>query len=128
MYIFIAEEGEVISWGDNKYGQLGLGISDALVTTPHIIKTTLFEDNKVCNLQSGWTHMIAMTGMWKSLVGLLYGHGKSLFGEAGFQAIASVCSNQHYPHRSRHTSLKKNSLKALNFVMKTLEAKRFLPI
>jgi len=59
---FIIECGKIICWGDNKYGQLATSPEQSKhISDPYIIPTTLF-DGKVTDIQSGWTHMIAITG------------------------------------------------------------------
>ena len=59
---FILDCGKIICWGDNKYGQLTTPPEQSkYISDPYIIPTTLF-DGKVTDIQSGWTHMIAITG------------------------------------------------------------------
>ena len=56
--------GEVICWGENNYGQLAISPDESKeVTTPYIIPGTLFE-GKVMDIQTGWTHVIAVTGIF----------------------------------------------------------------
>ena len=54
----ITEKGEVFSWGNNDYGQLGLGHNNHC-NTPQLVE--FFNEKQIKNIISGSNHVLAMT-------------------------------------------------------------------
>ena len=54
--------GEIICWGENNYGQLSLS-PDVIkvIVDPYIVNMQHFE-GRVIDVQTGWTHVLALTG------------------------------------------------------------------
>ena len=55
--------GDVFLWGSNKYGQLTT--NDCFSTYPALLKRSLLEGEGVTHVWSGWTHLVAKTGVAK---------------------------------------------------------------
>ena len=59
----ISDTGQLIVWGDNKHGQLAMDPDLKPVQhEPVIVPEHLFEKEKIVQVYSGWTHMLALTG------------------------------------------------------------------
>lgn len=61
----ISDKGQVFVWGCNKYGQCTQ--SPEVITqvnTPYMVNQEMFNNRKVVAVKSGWTHVIAQTGMF----------------------------------------------------------------
>ncbi|CAC5424260.1 SERGEF [Mytilus coruscus] len=75
-YFFSAltDHGEIISLGDNTYGQLS---TDKVIQQPYLVPATFFK-GKVTDIQAGWTHMLALTDQRK-----IYSWGRGNYGQLG---------------------------------------------
>jgi hypothetical protein len=64
-YFDIPEKGQVYVWGCNKYGQCTQS-PDVIsqVNTPHMVNQEMFKNQKVVVVKSGWTHLVAQTGLF----------------------------------------------------------------
>uniref|UniRef100_A0A8D0ALA4 HECT and RLD domain containing E3 ubiquitin protein ligase 4 n=1 Tax=Sander lucioperca TaxID=283035 RepID=A0A8D0ALA4_SANLU len=68
--------GEVFSWGQNRYGQLGLGINGQSIPTPQIIQS--LQGIPFAQISAGGAHSFALT-----LSGAVFGWGCNKFGQLG---------------------------------------------
>uniref|UniRef100_A0AAQ5ZXY8 HECT domain-containing protein n=1 Tax=Amphiprion ocellaris TaxID=80972 RepID=A0AAQ5ZXY8_AMPOC len=66
----------VFSWGQNRYGQLGLGINGQNVSTPQIIQS--LQGIPFAQISAGGAHSFALT-----LSGAVFGWGRNKFGQLG---------------------------------------------
>lgn len=57
----VAGNGHLFVWGSNKHGQLAA--TDIFLPRPSVVKPTLLGGRKVSHLWSGWTHVVAQTGV-----------------------------------------------------------------
>lgn len=53
-------------WGSNKYGQMAT--NDCFSTYPALLNRSLLDGEAVTHVWSGWTHLVAKTGMAKIIV------------------------------------------------------------
>ncbi|XP_038037047.1 probable E3 ubiquitin-protein ligase HERC4 isoform X3 [Anas acuta] len=67
---------EVFSWGQNKYGQLGLGYEYKKQNSPHVIKSLL--GIPFAQIAAGGAHSFVLT-----LSGAIFGWGRNKFGQLG---------------------------------------------
>lgn len=58
--VLCAGDGDLFLWGSNKHGQLTT--LDPFLTCPTLLKRSLLDGEKVLNVWSGWTHIVAQTG------------------------------------------------------------------
>ncbi|XP_030626975.1 probable E3 ubiquitin-protein ligase HERC4 [Chanos chanos] len=72
----LSRDGQIFSWGQNKYGQLGLGIKGPNVMTPQVIQSLL--GIPFAQVSSGGAHSFALT-----LSGAVFGWGCNKFGQLG---------------------------------------------
>lgn len=75
-YLFPVTGGQVFSWGQNQYGQLGLGINGPSISTPQIIQS--LQGIPFAQLSAGGAHSFALT-----LSGAVFGWGRNKFGQLG---------------------------------------------
>uniref|UniRef100_A0A8C3AT06 HECT and RLD domain containing E3 ubiquitin protein ligase 4 n=1 Tax=Cyclopterus lumpus TaxID=8103 RepID=A0A8C3AT06_CYCLU len=68
--------GHVFSWGQNQYGQLGLGIDGQSISTPQIIQS--LQGIPFNQISAGGAHSFALT-----LSGAVFGWGRNKFGQLG---------------------------------------------
>ena len=55
-------------WGDNKHGQCCLDPgTDPIVSKPRLIPREMFDNKAIVELRSGWTHLLAETGIKKCI-------------------------------------------------------------
>ena len=53
----------MVAWGDNKHGQLALDPQTTqTVFEPRIVPQQCFRSEKITDILSGWTHLLAVTG------------------------------------------------------------------
>ncbi|KAI2558967.1 secretion regulating guanine nucleotide exchange factor [Homo sapiens] len=57
----LTDAGEVYVWGSNKHGQLAN--EAAFLPVPQKIEAHCFQNEKVTAIWSGWTHLVAQTGL-----------------------------------------------------------------
>ncbi|CAG2107003.1 unnamed protein product, partial [Medioppia subpectinata] len=67
--------GQLYAWGENTYGQLGIG---SFETTPTPVVITAFTKKRVVDITCGNRHTLALTSD-----GLVYGWGRNTFGQIG---------------------------------------------
>lgn len=68
--------GQVFSWGQNRYGQLGLGINGQSIPAPQIIQS--LQGIPFAQISAGGAHSFALT-----LSGAVFGWGRNKFGQLG---------------------------------------------
>lgn len=76
VYFFLQTGSEVFSWGQNKYGQLGLGYEYKKQTSPQVIKSLL--GIPFAQIAAGGAHSLVLT-----LSGAIFGWGRNKFGQLG---------------------------------------------
>lgn len=76
VYFFLQTGSEVFSWGQNKYGQLGLGYEYKKQTSPQVIKSLL--GIPFAQIAAGGAHSFVLT-----LSGAIFGWGRNKFGQLG---------------------------------------------
>lgn len=74
--LFLNIGGKVFSWGQNRYGQLGLGTSGQSIATPQIIHS--LQGIPFAQISAGGAHSFALT-----LSGAVFGWGRNKFGQLG---------------------------------------------
>lgn len=74
--LFLFLGGQVFSWGQNRYGQLGLGINGQSISTPQIIQS--LQGIPFAQISAGGAHSFALT-----LSGAVFGWGRNKFGQLG---------------------------------------------
>ncbi|XP_063047735.1 probable E3 ubiquitin-protein ligase HERC4 isoform X1 [Engraulis encrasicolus] len=72
----LAKGGQVFSWGQNKYGQLGLGMVGASVPAPQLMAS--LQGIPFSQLAAGGAHSFAL-----STSGAVFGWGRNKFGQLG---------------------------------------------
>ncbi|XP_051503790.1 probable E3 ubiquitin-protein ligase HERC4 isoform X3 [Myxocyprinus asiaticus] len=72
----LARGGQIFSWGQNKYGQLGLGTQGACVSTPQVIQS--LQGVPFRQISAGGAHSFGLT-----LSGAVFGWGRNKFGQLG---------------------------------------------
>lgn len=68
--------GKVFSWGQNRYGQLGLGTSGQSIATPQVIQS--LQGIPFAQISAGGAHSFALT-----VSGAVFGWGRNKFGQLG---------------------------------------------
>uniref|UniRef100_A0A671LU18 Probable E3 ubiquitin-protein ligase HERC4 n=1 Tax=Sinocyclocheilus anshuiensis TaxID=1608454 RepID=A0A671LU18_9TELE len=68
--------GQIFSWGQNKYGQLGLGMQGASVSSPQVIQS--LQGVPFAQISAGGAHSFGLT-----LSGAVFGWGRNKFGQLG---------------------------------------------
>lgn len=72
----LSKASEVFCWGQNKYGQLGLGTDCKKQTSPQLIKSLL--GIPFMQVAAGGAHSFVLT-----LSGAIFGWGRNKFGQLG---------------------------------------------
>uniref|UniRef100_A0A674PBJ8 HECT and RLD domain containing E3 ubiquitin protein ligase 4 n=1 Tax=Takifugu rubripes TaxID=31033 RepID=A0A674PBJ8_TAKRU len=72
----LSKGGQVFSWGQNQFGQLGLGMHGSSISTPQIIQS--LQGIPFAQLSAGGAHSFAIT-----LSGAVFGWGRNKFGQLG---------------------------------------------
>ncbi|XP_063291143.1 probable E3 ubiquitin-protein ligase HERC4 isoform X2 [Pelobates fuscus] len=72
----LSKQSEIYSWGQNRYGQLGLGYEQKNETAPRLIKSLL--GIPFLQIATGGAHSFALT-----LSGAIFGWGRNKFGQLG---------------------------------------------
>lgn len=78
--------GQVFSWGQNQFGQLGLGMQGPSISTPQIIQS--LQGIPFAQLSAGGAHSFAIT-----LSGAVFGWGRNKFGQLGLNDTNGGCSD-----------------------------------
>lgn len=68
--------GQIFSWGQNRYGQLGLGLTGQSIATPQAVQS--LQAIPFAQLAAGGAHSFALT-----LSGAVFGWGRNKFGQLG---------------------------------------------
>lgn len=74
--IFLCVGGHVFSWGQNQFGQLGLGMHGSSISTPQLMQS--LQGIPFAQLSAGGAHSFAIT-----LSGAVFGWGRNKFGQLG---------------------------------------------
>ncbi|XP_028323711.1 probable E3 ubiquitin-protein ligase HERC4 [Gouania willdenowi] len=82
----LSKGGQVYSWGQNRYGQLGLGLNGQSVSTPQPIQS--LQGIPFAQITAGGAHSFALT-----LSGAVFGWGCNKFGQLGLNDM----NDHHYP-------------------------------
>ncbi|XP_058652550.1 probable E3 ubiquitin-protein ligase HERC4 isoform X5 [Onychostoma macrolepis] len=72
----LARGGQLFSWGQNKYGQLGLRMQGASVSSPQVIQS--LQGVPFAQISAGGAHSFGLT-----LSGAVFGWGRNKFGQLG---------------------------------------------
>ncbi|KAM4573325.1 secretion-regulating guanine nucleotide exchange factor [Odontesthes bonariensis] len=80
--VCLTGEGDLFLWGSNKHGQLTT--SEPFLPSPTLLRRSLLSGEKVVNVWSGWTHIVAQTES-----GRVFTWGRGDYGQLGQQASAS---------------------------------------
>uniref|UniRef100_A0A671XKK8 HECT and RLD domain containing E3 ubiquitin protein ligase 4 n=1 Tax=Sparus aurata TaxID=8175 RepID=A0A671XKK8_SPAAU len=80
----LSRGGQVFSWGQNRYGQLGLGINGQSISTPQIIQS--LQGIPFAQISAGGAHSFALT-----LSGAVFGWGRNKFGQLGLNDTNDRC-------------------------------------
>uniref|UniRef100_A0A8C1EYU2 HECT and RLD domain containing E3 ubiquitin protein ligase 4 n=1 Tax=Cyprinus carpio carpio TaxID=630221 RepID=A0A8C1EYU2_CYPCA len=76
----------IFSWGQNKYGQLGLGMQGAGVSSPQVVQS--LQGVPFAQISAGGSHSFGLT-----LSGAVFGWGSNKFGQLGL----SDNDDRHFP-------------------------------
>ncbi|KAM9365582.1 putative E3 ubiquitin-protein ligase HERC4 isoform 2-T2 [Pholidichthys leucotaenia] len=82
----LSRGGQVFSWGQNRYGQLGLGIKGQSISTPQIIQS--LQGIPFAQIAAGGAHSFALT-----VSGAVFGWGRNNFGQLGL----NDCTDRYFP-------------------------------
>uniref|UniRef100_A0A3Q1ID58 HECT domain-containing protein n=1 Tax=Anabas testudineus TaxID=64144 RepID=A0A3Q1ID58_ANATE len=82
----LSRGGQVYSWGQNRYGQLGLGTSGQSIATPQIIQS--LQGIPFAQISAGGAHSFALT-----VSGAVFGWGRNKFGQLGLNDT----NDRHFP-------------------------------
>uniref|UniRef100_A0A8C1TXP5 HECT and RLD domain containing E3 ubiquitin protein ligase 4 n=1 Tax=Cyprinus carpio TaxID=7962 RepID=A0A8C1TXP5_CYPCA len=82
----LARGGQIFSWGQNKYGQLGLGMQVAGVSSPQVVQS--LQGVPFAQISAGGSHSFGLT-----LSGAVFGWGSNKFGQLGL----SDNDDRHFP-------------------------------
>ncbi|XP_026221881.1 secretion-regulating guanine nucleotide exchange factor [Anabas testudineus] len=74
--VCLTEDGDLFLWGSNKHGQLTT--TDPFLSSPTLLKRSLLSGEKVMNVWSGWTHIVAQTES-----GRVFTWGRGDYGQLG---------------------------------------------
>ncbi|XP_061577676.1 secretion-regulating guanine nucleotide exchange factor [Cololabis saira] len=74
--VCLTEEGDLFMWGSNKHGQLTT--TEPFLPSPTLMRRALLNGEKVMNVWSGWTHIIAQTES-----GAVFTWGRGDYGQLG---------------------------------------------
>ncbi|KAM4733398.1 secretion-regulating guanine nucleotide exchange factor [Anableps anableps] len=80
--VCLTEEGELFLWGGNKHGQLAT--AEPFLPSPRLLNRSLLKGEKVMNVCSGWTHIVAQTES-----GRVFTWGRGDYGQLGRPASVS---------------------------------------
>uniref|UniRef100_A0A4W4EVG6 HECT domain-containing protein n=1 Tax=Electrophorus electricus TaxID=8005 RepID=A0A4W4EVG6_ELEEL len=80
----LSRKGQIFSWGQNRYGQLGLGKEGNGVSTPQVIQSLL--GIPFAQIAAGGAHSFGLT-----LSGAVFGWGRNKFGQLGLNDDKDRC-------------------------------------
>uniref|UniRef100_A0A8B9KVT5 HECT and RLD domain containing E3 ubiquitin protein ligase 4 n=1 Tax=Astyanax mexicanus TaxID=7994 RepID=A0A8B9KVT5_ASTMX len=81
----LSRRGQIFSWGQNKYGQLGLGKEGPSVLTPQLVQSLL--GIPFAQISAGGAHSFGLT-----LSGAVFGWGRNKFGQLGLNDNSDRCA------------------------------------
>ncbi|XP_060635606.2 E3 ISG15--protein ligase HERC5-like [Anolis sagrei] len=84
----LSEGGELFAWGQNEYGQLGLGRKSSTTGEPQLVWP--LESVPLAQIAAGSSHSMAL-----SLSGTVFSWGKNAFGQLGLGDTADRCFPMH---------------------------------
>lgn len=64
------EVGDLFLWGSNRHGQLTSG--ESFLPKPVLLDHTLLDRERVTDIWSGWTHLVAKTGEITKMILQMY--------------------------------------------------------
>ncbi|GAA6221452.1 secretion-regulating guanine nucleotide exchange factor isoform X1 [Lates japonicus] len=85
--VCLTGDGDLFLWGGNKHGQLAT--TEPFLSSPSLLKRSLLDGEKVLNVWSGWTHVIAQTES-----GRVFTWGRGDYGQLGRKASTSQNTKQ----------------------------------
>ena len=74
--MFLCSGGQIYSWGQNRFGQLGLGMDGQGISSPQIIQS--LQGIPFAQISAGGAHSFALT-----FSGAVFGWGRNKFGQLG---------------------------------------------
>ncbi|XP_041652674.1 secretion-regulating guanine nucleotide exchange factor [Cheilinus undulatus] len=80
--VCLTENGDLFLWGSNKHGQLTS--TELFLSSPCLIKRSLFSGEKILHIWSGWTHIVAQTE-----TGRVFTWGRGDYGQLGQRPVSS---------------------------------------
>ncbi|XP_065815564.1 probable E3 ubiquitin-protein ligase HERC4 [Labrus bergylta] len=80
----LSRGGQVFSWGQNRFGQLGLGLNGQSISTPQVIQS--LHGVPFAQISAGGAHSFALT-----LSGAVFGWGRNKFGQLGLNDTNDRC-------------------------------------
>ncbi|XP_026166861.1 secretion-regulating guanine nucleotide exchange factor [Mastacembelus armatus] len=80
--VCLTGDGDLFLWGSNKHGQLTT--TEPFLSSPTLLKRSLLDGEKVINVWSGWTHIVAQTES-----GRVFTWGRRDYGQLGRQTLTS---------------------------------------
>ncbi|XP_058241627.1 probable E3 ubiquitin-protein ligase HERC4 isoform X5 [Hemibagrus wyckioides] len=80
----LSRRGHIFSWGQNRYGQLGLGKEGPCVLTPQVIQS--LQGIPFAQISAGGAHSFALT-----MSGAVFGWGQNKFGQLGLNDNNDRC-------------------------------------
>ncbi|XP_037624139.1 secretion-regulating guanine nucleotide exchange factor isoform X1 [Sebastes umbrosus] len=81
--VCLTGDGDLFLWGSNKHGQLTI-TTEPFLSSPTAVKRSLLAGEKVIDVWSGWTHIVAQTES-----GRVFTWGRGDYGQLGRQASTS---------------------------------------
>ncbi|XP_047668032.1 probable E3 ubiquitin-protein ligase HERC4 isoform X3 [Tachysurus fulvidraco] len=80
----LSRRGHIFSWGQNRYGQLGLGKEGPCILTPQVIQS--LQGIPFAQISAGGAHSFALT-----MSGAVFGWGQNKFGQLGLNDNKDRC-------------------------------------
>ncbi|GAA6107803.1 probable E3 ubiquitin-protein ligase HERC4 isoform X1 [Tachysurus ichikawai] len=80
----LSRRGHIFSWGQNRYGQLGLGKEGPCILTPQVIQS--LQGIPFAQISAGGAHSFALT-----MSGAVFGWGQNKFGQLGLNDNNDRC-------------------------------------
>uniref|UniRef100_A0A3Q0S2K7 Secretion regulating guanine nucleotide exchange factor n=1 Tax=Amphilophus citrinellus TaxID=61819 RepID=A0A3Q0S2K7_AMPCI len=85
--VCLTEDGDLFLWGSNKHSQLTT--TEPFLSSPTLLKRSLLDGEKVINVWSGWTHIVAQTES-----GRVFTWGRGIYGQLGRQVLFNQDTEQ----------------------------------
>uniref|UniRef100_A0A3Q3L017 HECT and RLD domain containing E3 ubiquitin protein ligase 4 n=1 Tax=Labrus bergylta TaxID=56723 RepID=A0A3Q3L017_9LABR len=100
----LSRGGQVFSWGQNRFGQLGLGLNGQSISTPQVIQS--LHGVPFAQISAGGAHSFALT-----LSGAVFGWGRNKFGQLGLNDtnVTSCLSSPVRSNKDKLTTIKNNT-------------------